>query len=106
MRHRGVGDVIATTPVNVDEVVRGLRDDEIDGARRLFAGLVVVPLGLAEGWQAGTWRRAYAASGITLSQSDCLLAAAALSSNAIIATGNPRHFPMTEIVVEHWPVGE
>ena len=37
---------------------------------------------------------------------DCLVAAAAHAAAAVLATGNPRHFPMTEIEVEHWPVGE
>ena len=48
----------------------------------------------------------FAARGTTLSQADCLIAAAAYATAAVLATGNPRHFPMTEIEVEHWPVGE
>lgn len=63
------------------------------------------PLSSAEGWVAGEWRRRYAARGRTLSQSDCLIAAAALGIGARLATGNPKHFPMAEIEVEHWPVG-
>ena len=43
---------------------------------------------------------------MTLSQADCLIAAAARSAAAGLATGNPAHFPMTELTVEHWPVGE
>lgn len=31
---------------------------------------------------------------------------AALSRRAALATGNPRHFPMPGIIVDHWPVGE
>jgi predicted nucleic acid-binding protein len=42
---------------------------------------------------------------VTLSQSDCLIAAAALTVGARLATGNPKHFPMTELEVDHWPVG-
>lgn len=97
---------MATTAVNVDEVVRGLRDREIESARELFRWLLVLPLGMAEGWRAGWWRREYGARGVTLSQPDCLLAAAASTSEARVVTGNPRHFPMREIEVEHWPVGE
>ena len=44
--------------------------------------------------------------GNQLSQVDCLIAAAALAADAVLATGNPRHFPMSGIEVEHWPVGE
>ena len=103
--HRDDGDALCTTAINVEEVVRGLRPQELDAASDLFAGLVIVPLGHPEGRQAGIWRREYAADGITLSQADCLIAAAALTADARLVTGNPRHFPMREIAVEHWPPG-
>ena len=35
-----------------------------------------------------------------------LIAAAAHAAAAVLATGNPRHFPMRGIEVEHWPVGK
>jgi hypothetical protein len=54
---------------------------------------------------AGRWRRDFAAKGVTLSQADCLVAAAALSVGATLATGNPRDFPMRELAVEEWPAG-
>jgi hypothetical protein len=38
-------------------------------------------------------------------QADCLVVAAAYGVGARVATGNPRHFPMPEIPVEHWEVG-
>ena len=31
---------------------------------------------------------------------------AAVGVGANLATGNPRHFPMVEVTVEHWPTGE
>ena len=100
------GEVLCTSPVNVEEVVRGLRPGEISAADDLFDGLRVVPIGRPEGRQAGEWRRRFAARGTTLSQADCLVAAAAHATAAVLATGNPKHFPMTEIEVEHWPVGK
>lgn len=102
---RAAGDVPYISAIGVDEVVRGLRASEIPAARRLFAGLRMVPLGESEGWQAGTWRREYAAKGVTLAQADCLVAAAALSAGGLLCTGNPKDFPMREIAVDHWPVG-
>ena len=100
------GDVLCTSPVNVEEIVRGLRTGESSAVDSFFDGLRVVPIGRPEGRQAGEWRRRFAARGTTLSQADCLIAAAAHAAAAVLATGNPRHFPMTEIEVEHWPVGE
>jgi predicted nucleic acid-binding protein len=103
---RTAGDVAAVCAVNVEEVARGVRPGEEDQARRLFRGLRLVPLGADEGWTAGLWRREFAARGVTLSQSDCLVAAAAVAVGGRLATGNPKHFPMPELTVEHWPPGE
>ena len=76
-----------------------------DAAERLVAGLWWVPLGADEGWLAGRWRQEYAARGMTLAQGDCLIAAAAATIGGRLATGNPKHFPMPELQVEHWPAG-
>jgi predicted nucleic acid-binding protein len=99
------GDVVATTAINVEEIVRGVRPSEQPAVDALFAGLLILSAGLEEGTQAGTWRREFAARGVTLSQADCLIAAAAFGAGARLATGNPADFPMTEIEVEDWPVG-
>jgi predicted nucleic acid-binding protein len=103
---RGAGDAPYVCAVNVEETVRGLRPSEHEHVRKLFAGLRMAPLGEAEGWQAGEWRRVFAGRGRTLAQANCLVAAAALSLGGRLATGNPRDFPMRELTVEHWPVGK
>ncbi len=99
------GDTAATTGINVEEVVRGLRAREQRAAEPLFGGLVVLAIGGPEGWRAGAWRRDFAIRGTTLSQADCLIAAATYSAGGRLATGNPRDFPMPGLAVEHWPVG-
>ena len=99
------GDVALTTALNVEEVVRGLHPDEEAAAGVLFDGLGIVPLGRSEGRQAGEWRRTFARRGVTISQADCLIAAAAQAVAAVLATGNPAHFPMSDVTLEHWPVG-
>jgi predicted nucleic acid-binding protein len=91
--------------VNVDEVIRGADGEEEAPVMRLLKGLHLAPLGRIEGERAGRWRRDYARKGITLSQGDCLIAAAAVGIGARLATGNPKHFPMPELDMEHWPVG-
>lgn len=91
--------------INVEELVRGLRPDEEEAAGRLLAGLRIAPLGREEGRLAGRWRREHAARGLALTQADCLIAAAAAGVDAVLATGNPKDFPMPQVVVEHWPVG-
>ena len=91
--------------ISIEEIWRGLHQLEEPVARRLFNGLRVAPLGAAEGIRAGTWRREFAARGVTLHQADCLIAAAALGAGASIATANINDFPMVEIKVDHWPAG-
>jgi predicted nucleic acid-binding protein len=91
--------------VNVDEVLRGTNAEQEAVVLRFLNGLHLAPIGRVEGERAGRWRRDYASKGITLSQSDCLIAAAAVAIDARLVTGNPRHFPMPELRVEHWPVG-
>jgi predicted nucleic acid-binding protein len=96
----------ATTAVNVEEIVRGLRGHEEPAAGRLFAGLVGLPVTPEAGQLAGRWRREHGARGVTLSQADCLIAATCVRAGAALVTGNPKDFPMPELAVIHWPVGE
>jgi predicted nucleic acid-binding protein len=103
---RSSGHVPFLCCINVEEIWRGIRPGEEDAAGRLLEGLRLANLGLSEGRRAGRFRREAAARGATLSQADCLIAAAALGVGARLATGNPRHFPMEELEVEHWPAGE
>lgn len=105
-RLRRHGDEPWVCVISVEEIWRGLHEGEQPAAGRLFQALRLAPLGVAEGIRAGTWRREHAARGITLHQADCLIAAAAHGIDARLATGNPDHFPMPDITVEHWPAGE
>ena len=97
---------LLTTPINVEEIVRGLKAGEAEAATALFAGVRVMPVRRAEGERAGAWRRDYAGRGITLHQADCLVAACAVSASARLATANVKDFPMPGLDVEHWPVGD
>ena len=106
LQHAAGGrETLWTCAVNVDEIVRGLRPAETGAARLLFDGLRIAPLGREQGALAGDWRRAFAALGVTLSQADCLVAAAAVGVGATLATGNPRDFPMDGLDVEVWLPG-
>jgi predicted nucleic acid-binding protein len=102
---RDYGQAPSICAVNVEEVLRGTHPDEEAAVTRFLGGLHLAPLGRAEGELAGRWRRDHAHNGITLSQADCLIAAAAAGIGARLATGNPKHFPMPELELEHWPVG-
>ncbi len=100
------GDRPFTCAVVIEEVTRGLRSAEDDDAVAIFEGLELAALEVPEGRLAGFWRRSFARRGRTLSQSDCLIAAAAVGVSARLATGNPKDFPMRGLEIEHWPAGE
>jgi len=91
--------------INVEELYRGVRETEEATLSRFLDGLRLAPLGRAEAELAGRWRRDFARRGVTLGQADCLIAAAAVGVGARLATGNPKHFPMSELAMEHWPAG-
>lgn len=59
-------------------------------SRRLFDGLVVLPIDAAAAWRAGQRRREHAARGVTLCQAECLIAAAAFTNRATLVTAIPR----------------
>lgn len=100
------GDVPHVCAVTVEEVSAFLQPGEREAAGAMLEGLSVAPLGIVEGRLAGWWRRSYRLRGRTISQADALIAAAAVGIGARLATGNPKDFPMPELVVEHWPAGE
>ena len=104
-RLRRIGTEPWTCVISVEEIRRGLRPGEEQSARRLFNGLRLARLGAAEGMRAGSWRRSHAMHGVTLHQADCLAAAAAAGVGAALATANVDDFPMSEIDVQHWPIG-
>ena len=103
---REQGQVPWICAINAEEVMRGARPREEPLLERFLAGMRLAPLGREEGLRAGRWRRERARTGVTLSQADCMIAAAAIGIGARLATGNPKHFPIDRLEVEHWPVGE
>lgn len=103
--HRSGEPVPWICAINVEELYRGARKPEERRLDRFIRGFRLAPLGREEAELAGRWRRAFAQRGVTLGQADCLIAAAAAGVGARLATGNPKHFPMPELAVEHWPVG-
>ena len=101
LRSSGVTPFVCA--INVDELWRGAHGPAQEAAVvGLLRGVRVVPLRAEEGERAGRWRRDFAAKGVTLDQADCLIAAAAVTISAPIATANLRDFPMPELVVEDW----
>jgi predicted nucleic acid-binding protein len=102
-RLRQTGDTPATTAINIEEIVRGMRKQEASAVDALVDGLVVLAVDTDAARLAGRWRRENAERGVTLWQADCLIAAVTYLTAGRLCTGNPKDFPMLE--VDHWPVG-
>lgn len=101
--HESGGSTPWICAINVEELYRGVHPTEVEEVRGLIDSLRIAPLGRREGELAGRWRQEFAGRGVTLSQADCLIAAAAFGVGASLATGNVRDFPMDEIDTLHWP---
>ena len=99
------GELLVTTAVNVEEIIRGLRPAEQEAADNLLTALRIVPIRRKEAERAGRWRREFAARGVTLHQADCLIASGAFSAGGRLATANVKDFPMQGLTVEEWVVG-
>lgn len=104
-RLRRTGDELWTCAICVEEIWRGSRPGDHDAIERLFDGLRIARLGAPEGRLAGEWRRDFASRGVTLHQADCLIAAASVGTDATLCTANVRDFPMAELLLYEWPVG-
>ncbi len=98
-------EVLLTTAVNVEEIIRGLRSSEQVVADALFTAVRVLPVREPDARRAGAWRREHASRGITLHQADCLIGAVTARIGARLATGNIKDFPMPELIVEEWHPG-
>jgi len=91
------------SPITIHGVLRGMRVGEEERTFDLLTALSVVPIGQREAALSAHWRREFAASGVTLSMPDTLIAAGAALRGIPLATGNIKDFPMPELRVEQWP---
>lgn len=97
------GHTLATCSVVLAETYTGLRQADIAWAEQLLSTCAFLPTSEDAARQAGRWRYLFRRQGITLSTTDCLIAATAQEHGATVITGNARHFQMPGVLVEHLP---
>lgn len=102
-RIRRAGPPFLTSAICIEEVLAWARPGEEERVAQLVDSLEHVSVGSYEARVAASWRRSYRRQGITLKQSDCLIAACAAVTGVSLATANIKDFPMPELHVEHWP---
>jgi predicted nucleic acid-binding protein len=92
----GLDEQPACSEISRIEVIQGLRSAERQAADRLFALISWVPVSEVIARRAGElgrrWRRSHPGIGVA----DLAIAATAEHVGAVLATRNPKHFPMFE----------
>lgn len=86
-------------PVTVAEVFAGVREKDEERVQAFLSTLVFYPITYSASCLAGRWRYSFARKGVTLSLSDCLIAAVAVENRLALVTANEDHFPMEGLVV-------
>ena len=99
------GSAVGCCAINIAEVYAGMRENERGVTKKFLDSLEYyeVTRNLAE--LAGEYKREYAGKGITLSLSDVIIAAVAISNNLMLVTDNLRHYPMPELNIKQIEAG-
>ncbi len=94
------GSVAGCCLINIVEVYAGMRDKEREATKKLLESLEYYEVTKDTAKQAGEYKRQYRERGITLSLSDVIIAAVAMSDDLVLVTGNPKHYPMPEVSLQ------
>lgn len=99
------GSSVGCCAINIAEVYAGMKENERQLTKKFLDSLEYyeVTRNLAE--QAGEYKREYSKKGITLSLSDVIIAAVAISNNLTLITDNLRHYPIPDINIKQIEAG-
>jgi predicted nucleic acid-binding protein len=81
--------------ITVAEILAGMKEHERQATESLIRGLQVISVDQAVAEKAGAYKRTIKSHALELD--DCLIAATAFVHKALLATGNARHYPMTDV---------
>lgn len=93
------GSLLCTCSIVLTEIYSGLHAHAIAQAEQFLGQLTFLPTSEQAARRAGAWRYSYKRQGISLSTTDCLIAATALEHDARLVTGNLRDFPMKDVTI-------
>jgi predicted nucleic acid-binding protein len=86
---------LCCSALTVGEIHAGMKEHERERTQELLDSLTVVDVTRAIGEKAGGYKRTIRSHGLTLD--DGIVAATAFVTHAVLATGNNRHYPMSDI---------
>ena len=81
--------------ITVAEIYAGMREEEKEKTDNLLDSLNILEINRTMAEKAGRYK--YRIRRQTLELDDCIIAASAFSINAVLATGNGKHYPMPDI---------
>jgi tRNA(fMet)-specific endonuclease VapC len=86
---------LCCSAITIAEIYAGMKGHEQTKTAELLDSLTIIEVtrGIAE--KAGAYKRTIRSQGLELD--DCIIAATAFLRHAMLATGNARHYPMTDI---------
>ncbi|MCK5506124.1 MAG: type II toxin-antitoxin system VapC family toxin [Thermodesulfovibrionia bacterium] len=87
--------VICCSVISVAEIFAGMKEKEKPATTELIDSLHVIDINREIAEKAGEYKRFEKRQSLELD--DCFVAAAAFHENAVLATGNAKHYPMTDI---------
>lgn len=91
------GSLLGCCLINIIEVYAGMLESERELTNKFLDSLEYYEVTKDVAKSAGEYKRGYLKRGITLPLPDVTIAAVAISSDLILLTDNPRHYPMPEI---------
>lgn len=86
---------IYCSAITIAEIFSGMKEHEEEKTNALIESLNIIEVTLEIAEKAGSYRRTQKKQSLELD--DCLIAATAFHKGAILATGNGKHYPMTDI---------
>ncbi|MBI1821188.1 MAG: type II toxin-antitoxin system VapC family toxin [Nitrospirae bacterium] len=81
--------------ITIAEIFAGMREQERKKTEELLDSLNIIEITKEIAEKAGSYKNRIKSQNLELD--DCLIAASAQSIDAILATGNTKHYPMTDI---------
>lgn len=95
VQNAAVQGLVGCSAITVAEIYAGMRAHEREKTESLLDGLEIIDVTRAIAEKAGGYRAAIKSQDLELD--DCLIAATAFETRATLATGNGKHYPMTDI---------
>jgi len=86
---------ICCSVITVAEISAGMKDHERDNTMELLDSMHIININRTIAEKAGEYKRSEKKQKLELD--DCFIAATAFEQKAVLATGNGKHYPMTDI---------